>query len=61
MSDELRIKCDRLITAMVGKEWAPIWWSGPNKHFDGEIPEDVFKRTPNEVYDYLLTCAYGGW
>ena len=48
---------------MVGKdkEWAPLWWSGPNKHFDGETPEDVFKRTPEAVYDYLLTCAYGGW
>jgi hypothetical protein len=61
MNDELHGKCDRLITAMVGEEWAPLWWTGPNKHFNGEIPEVVFERSPNEVYDYLLTCSYGGW
>ena len=46
---------------MVGERLAPMWWTKANKRFDGETPEVVFKRSPNEVYEYLLTCAYGGW
>ena len=61
MSDDLYGKCDRLIIAMVGERLAPMWWTKANKRFDGETPEVVFKRSPNEVYEYLLTCAYGGW
>ena len=61
MSDDLYGKCDRLVTAMVGEEWAPLWWTGPNKRFDGETPEVAFKRSPDDVYKYLLNCAYGGW
>ena len=61
MSNDIRKECDKLITAMVGKKLAPSWWTKPNKHFGGATPEDVFKRSPNEVYEYLLTCAYGGW
>jgi hypothetical protein len=61
MSDDLHGKCDRLIIAMVGEEWAPLWWTKANKHFKGETPEDVFKHSPKEVYEYLLTCLYGGW
>ena len=61
VSDELHGKCDRLVTAMVGKNLAPSWWTGPNKHFGGATPEDVFKHSPDDVYKYLLNCAYGGW
>jgi hypothetical protein len=61
MSDYIRRQCDRLITAMVGKEWAPLWWTKANKHFGGDTPEDVFKHTPEDVYKSLLNCAYGGW
>ena len=61
MSDDLYGKCDRLIIAMVGERLAPMWWTGPNKHFGGATPEDVFKHSPDDVYKYLLNCAYGGW
>ena len=61
MSDDLYDKCNRLIIAMVGERLAPMWWTGSNKRFDGETPEVVFKHSPDDVYKYLLNCAYGGW
>lgn len=61
MGDDIRKDCDKLVTAMVGEGLAPSWWTGSNKHFGGATPEDTFKRSPDEVYEYLLTCAYGGW
>ena len=61
MSDDIRKQCDDLVLAMVGKKWATLWWTKPNKHFGGATPEDVFKHSPDDVYKYLLNCAYGGW
>ena len=61
MSDDIRKQCDDLVLAMVGKKLAPTWWTGSNKHFGGATPEDVFKHSPDDVYKYLLNCAYGGW
>jgi hypothetical protein len=56
----IRKQCDELILAMVGEELAPLWWTQPNKHLEGETPEDVFKRSPNEVYVHLVKfCIWG--
>ena len=61
MSNDIRKQCDDLVLAMVGERLAPMWWTKANKRFDGETPDVAFKRSPNEVYEYLLTCAFGGW
>lgn len=60
-NEQARKRCEALIIAMVGKEHAIIWWTKANRHFNGETPESVFERAPDEVYDYLLNCANGGW
>ena len=51
-------ECDRLIESMVGKDLVGIWWSSPNKAFDGRTPAEAFKEDPLLVYEYLMWHAY---
>jgi hypothetical protein len=57
----MRKRCEALITAMVGKELAEKWWTGPNKAFGGDTPEQIYSVAPSAVYAYLLKSAEGEW
>lgn len=61
MSEVLRNRCNELVTALVGKEYADEWWDSPNKIFDGETPRKTFDSEPNLVYNYLMDMTEGGW
>ena len=55
--ENLRERCESLITAMVGKDNTELWWNTPNKAFGGMTAEELYKVSPNIVYDYLMKQA----
>lgn len=55
----LKLRCDWLLTAMVGKAMVESWWNSPNKHWEMKLPKDVFEDTPEDVYNYLMFHANG--
>lgn len=54
----LRARSQALVTAMVGAQLAPQWWTGPNKAFEGQAPET---QNIERVYSYLISMAEGQW
>ena len=57
----MRKRCEALVTAMVGKELAEKWWTGPNKAFGGDTPEQIYSVAPSAVYAYLMKSSEGEW
>jgi hypothetical protein len=58
----LRVRCETLLIAMLGKEdLSAKWWNSPNKAFSGATPEQIFLTSPAEVYTYLIKSAEGEW
>ena len=57
----MRARCDALVVAMVGRELADKWWTGPNKAFGGDTPEQIYSVAPSAVYAYLMRSAEGEW
>jgi hypothetical protein len=57
----MRRRCEALINALVGKEYAPLWWNSPNKAFAGSTPEQVYEVDPTSIYAYLVKSAEGEW
>ena len=47
-----------LVSLTGSEELAYRWWVSPNKHWNGECPKDV---PLEEVRDYLMLHAFGGW
>ena len=60
-SVRMRKRCEALVTAMVGSEMAPKWWTGPNRAFGGDTPEQIYSVAPSAVYAYLMKSAEGEW
>lgn len=57
----MRLRCEALLTAMVGKELADAWWNRPNKAFEDNTPAQAYSVSPSAVYAYLMKCAEGEW
>ena len=57
----MRARCEALVIAMVGREMAEKWWSGPNKAFCDDTPEQIYSVAPSAVYAYLMRSAEGEW
>lgn len=57
----MRARCDALVISLVGRKMADKWWTGPNKAFGGETPEQMYREAPNDVYAYLMKSAEGEW
>jgi hypothetical protein len=57
----MRIRCEALVTAMVGAELAAAWWNGSNKAFGDDTPEQIYSVAPSTVYNYLMKSAEGEW
>ena len=52
-------KCDILLKSMLGSDdLVALWWTGNNKGFNNRRPIDV---DIDEVFDYLMGHAFGGW
>lgn len=50
-------RCHWLITAMVGKDLADVWWSTPNRAFDMRTPAGIWLEDYLKVYNYLMARA----
>lgn len=50
-------RCQWLITAMVGKDLADVWWSTPNRAFDMRTPAGIWLEDYLKVYKYLMARA----
>ena len=59
--ENMRARSEALVIAMVGKEMADKWWTGSNKAFGGDTPEQIYSVAPSAVYAYLMKCADGEW
>ena len=57
----MRARCEALVAAMVGQELADKWWTGSNKAFGGDTPEQIYSVAPSAVYAYLMRSAEGEW
>lgn len=46
---------NEVLLAMIGNpELVEQWWQGVNKGFDGETPDAVWQRDPQQVIDYVM-------
>jgi hypothetical protein len=54
---------NKYLFAMLGStELVEKWWTGPNKHWQGETPLAVYDRGgQDEILDYVISCSQGGW
>ena len=52
--DALKLRCDKMLEAMVGIPAAAKWWNSPNKAFGMDTPKERWNKSPEEVYTYLL-------
>ena len=57
----MRARCEAFVAAMVGQELADKWWTGSNKAFGGDTPEQIYSVAPSAVYAYLMKSAEGEW
>ena len=57
----MRARCEALVVAMVGKELALKWWTGANRAFGGDTPEQIYSVAPSAVYAYLMKSADYHW
>lgn len=60
-SATMRARCEALVVAMVGQDLAERWWTGSNKAFGGDTPEQIYSVAPSAVYAYLMKSAEGEW
>ena len=59
--ENMRARCEALVTAMVGKNLSEQWWTGSNKAFGGHTPEQIYSVAPSAVYAYLMKSSEGEW
>lgn len=59
--ETLKLRCDDLLTALVGKNLVDDWWNRPNKGFDLQTPITVFEQNPERVYNYLMRFSGGDY
>ena len=59
--ENMRARCEALITAMVGRDLVNQWWNSPNKAFCGDTPEQIYSVAPSVVYAYLMKSSEGEW
>lgn len=57
----LRARSEALVIALVGAKMAPQWWTGSNKAFEGQTPNEQFEKDAERVYGYLMQHAGGAW
>jgi hypothetical protein len=54
----LKLRCDALLTVLVGKDLVEAWWASKNKAFEEKTPQEVWDTDLYEhVYAYLMFHA----
>lgn len=51
--ENMRMRCNALLVAMLGPDLAKGWWLTGNKAF-GMTPEEAWKKDRMKVYTYLM-------
>lgn len=46
-----------LLTMLGSTQLVDSWWKSPNKYWDSNTPETIYKTNPREVIDYVLGCC----
>lgn len=57
----MRQRSEALVVALVGKTLATNWWNSANAAFEGQTPEETWKKTPDVVYQYLMNHGGGSY
>ena len=52
--DNLKQRCDCLLTVLLGKDQVDTWWNSSHSGMYGAKPIDVFTKDPERVYNYLM-------
>lgn len=58
---KMRRRSEALVVALVGKEYADVWWDSKNKAFESLTPKQAWDKDPSAVYSYLMGIASGGY
>jgi hypothetical protein len=58
--ENFRATCNVLVESLVGAEHANVWWSSPNRAFDGRTPEAQWTAGSDRVVNYLMHHAFAG-
>jgi hypothetical protein len=53
----IKLRCDALLVAMLGKDAAPTWWWSRNESFDMLTAQEQWEKDPTVVYKYLMGHA----
>ena len=56
-SNNIYLRCDALVIALVGKNLAQHWWDSPNWAFNLLTPAKQFNLDPETVLKYLMRSA----
>jgi len=54
-NEQLKKRCDMLLTVMLGKNNVEDWWQSRNKAFDMKTAKEQFDIDPKIVYNYLMS------
>ena len=57
MTENLKKRCDWILTAMLGKDGVEGWWQSRNKAFDMKTAQEQLDIDPEVVYNYLMGHA----
>lgn len=57
--DRAKLTCNVIVEALVGAELSDEWWTRSNRAFDGKTPDEQWGISPEVVFDYLTTHAFG--
>jgi hypothetical protein len=60
-NETLKLRCDQMLLALLGPEFAKCWWHSPNKAFQGLTPEGQWMLDPTPVYNYLINHCSGDY
>lgn len=60
-NDQMLVRCQTLVVALVGKQMACKWWTSSNLAFDNTTPEQMSKKDLSKVYNYLMHNASGDY
>jgi hypothetical protein len=58
---KIRVACDQMVAALVGKQAFEWWWNSKNKAFSMRTPQEEFLENPKNVYKYLMGHCDGSY
>lgn len=59
-SEQLKNICNDLVIGLAGADNAELWWSSPNKAFNGRTPNEQWEKGSDQVINYLMHHSFVG-